>query len=99
MTIPAAPCRTDPDRWFSTDPTERAYAARQCHPCPLLLSCMRQALAAGETHGVWGGVDFETRPRRARTAAGRTHAPTAASQTTSSPNGAPAATQALPVAS
>ncbi|MFF1282187.1 WhiB family transcriptional regulator [Streptomyces sp. NPDC058299] len=63
MTTPAVPCRTDPGPWFSPDPAERSYAARQCHPCPLLLDCMRQALAAGEQHGVWGGVDFEARAR------------------------------------
>lgn len=55
------PCRTDPDRWYSTDPAERHDAARQCHRCPLLLACMQYALAAGEEHGVWGGVDFGAR--------------------------------------
>ncbi|GGR70865.1 MULTISPECIES: WhiB family transcriptional regulator [Streptomyces] len=99
MTILLLPCRTAPDLWFSPDPTERAYAARQCHTCPLLLPCMKQALAVGERHGVWGGVDFETRPRRAPTVAGRTHVPAAASPATSSPNGATAGTQALPIAS
>lgn len=55
------PCRTDPELFFSTAPTARQYAARQCHRCPLLLACMRYALAADEQYGVWGGVDFEAR--------------------------------------
>ena len=60
-TTPGLPCRTDPDAFFSPDPVERSYAARECHRCPLLLECMRYALAADEQHGVWGGVDFEAR--------------------------------------
>jgi len=63
MTTIVAPCRVDPGPWFSTDPTERTYAARQCHACPMLLDCMRQALASDERFGVWGGVDFESRAR------------------------------------
>ncbi|NUR64382.1 MAG: WhiB family transcriptional regulator [Streptomyces sp.] len=62
-TTPGLPCRTEPDRWFSPSPVERDAAARQCHGCPLLLDCMRYALAADERHGVWGGVDFEARAR------------------------------------
>ncbi|MEV5659823.1 WhiB family transcriptional regulator [Streptomyces flaveolus] len=58
---PGLPCRTAPDAWFSTDPTERRGAAQQCRQCPLLLDCMRFALAADEQYGVWGGVDFEAR--------------------------------------
>ncbi|GGQ48628.1 WhiB family transcriptional regulator [Streptomyces asoensis] len=58
---PGLPCRLDPDPFFSSSPTDRQYAARQCHGCPLLLACMRHALAADEQHGVWGGVDFEAR--------------------------------------
>lgn len=58
---PGLPCRTTPDAWFSPDHTERRYAARECHRCPLLLDCMRYALAADERYGVWGGVDFGAR--------------------------------------
>ncbi|MFF8447902.1 WhiB family transcriptional regulator [Streptomyces leeuwenhoekii] len=60
-TTPGLPCRTTPDLWFSTDPIERHDAAQQCRQCPLLLDCMRYALANDEQHGVWGGVDFEAR--------------------------------------
>lgn len=60
-TTPGLPCRTDPDRWYSPDRVERHDAAQQCRACPLLLDCMRYALAADEQHGVWGGVDFESR--------------------------------------
>ncbi|MBZ3909400.1 WhiB family transcriptional regulator [Streptomyces acidiscabies] len=54
-------CRTDPEPFFSPNATDRQYAARQCHACPLLLACQHHALATGEQHGVWGGVDFEAR--------------------------------------
>jgi len=55
------PCREQPEPFFSPDQAERQYAARECHRCPLLLACMRHALAADERWGVWGGVDFEAR--------------------------------------
>lgn len=55
------PCREDSEPFFSDNPAFRRYAARQCRRCPLLLACMRYALDAGEKHGVWGGVDFESR--------------------------------------
>ena len=58
---PGLPCRDDPEPWFSTSSSDRQYAARQCHRCPLLLDCMRYALDTGQQHGVWGGVDFEAR--------------------------------------
>lgn len=60
-TTPGLPCRTDPADWSSNDPTERHYAARQCHGCPLLLACQQHALANEERYGVWGGMDFEAR--------------------------------------
>lgn len=65
-TTPGLPCQTiDPELWFSTNPTERHYAAQQCRrTCPLLLACMRHALHTHERHGVWGGVDFQTRTTR-----------------------------------
>lgn len=59
---PGLPCRDEPDAFYSSDATERAYAARQCQQrCPLILACMRYALEGDEQHGVWGGVDFEAR--------------------------------------
>lgn len=60
-TTPGLPCRTLTAEYFSDDPTERQYAARQCHSCPLLLACQQYALANEERYGVWGGVDFEAR--------------------------------------
>ncbi|MFE3169304.1 WhiB family transcriptional regulator [Streptomyces sp. NPDC059224] len=60
-TTTGLPCREEPAPFFSTDPNERHYAARQCHRCPLLLACQQHALATREQHGVWGGVDFEAR--------------------------------------
>jgi hypothetical protein len=60
-TTPNLPCRTLTAEFFSNDPIERQYAARQCHRCPLLLACQQHALANEERYGVWGGVDFEAR--------------------------------------
>lgn len=60
-TTPGLPCRRAPELWFSPNHIERQAAARQCHQCPLLLECMRTALATDEQFGVWGGVDFEAR--------------------------------------
>lgn len=60
-TTPGLPCRTEYQPFFSTDPMERHYATQLCRACPLLLACLREALAADEQHGVWGGMDFEAR--------------------------------------
>lgn len=67
---PGLPCREQPEPFFSPDQAERQYAARECHRCPLLLACMRYALAADEQYGVWGGVDFEARAMGCGTARG-----------------------------
>lgn len=53
------PCRTiDPALWFSDNPTDRRYAARQCGTCPTLLACRLFALETRQQWGVWGGVDM-----------------------------------------
>lgn len=68
------PCRTDPEPYFSPNATDRQYATRQCHACPLLLACMKYALTSGQEYGVWGGVDFEARALGCGTDRGyRTH--------------------------
>ncbi|MGW2210144.1 WhiB family transcriptional regulator [Streptomyces sp. NPDC001781] len=59
---PGLPCRTDPEPWFSPDPTARQYAVQQCRTaCPLLAACLQHAFTAGEQSGVWGGVDMDAR--------------------------------------
>lgn len=53
------PCRiTDPNLWFSDNPTDRRYAARQCGSCPTLLACRLYSLETEQQWGVWGGVDM-----------------------------------------
>lgn len=44
------------DIWFSTDPTERAYAKALCATCPLLAGCRAAGLGIPHTRGVWGGL-------------------------------------------
>lgn len=58
---PNLPCRLDPDAFFSTDPTERQYAATLCGPCPIRLQCASYAIANDEQDGVWGGMDLAAR--------------------------------------
>lgn len=61
-TTPGLPCRTvDPELFFSTDPTERQYAASLCRPCPIRLACISHALDNAEPGGVWGGIDIDAR--------------------------------------
>jgi hypothetical protein len=57
----APACRRDPETWWSTAATavgaERQAAAVQgCAWCPVLEPCRAYAIAAGERHGVWGGM-------------------------------------------
>ena len=44
----------DPDWWF--DEASYAQAVEICHRCPVRTRCLNQALSAGETAGVWGGL-------------------------------------------
>jgi WhiB family redox-sensing transcriptional regulator len=70
-----AACRTeDPELFFPPDderPADRkarvARAVAACHECPVQAACYAAAVANGERHGVWGGVDF-TQSRRQRRA-------------------------------
>ncbi|MFJ2568155.1 WhiB family transcriptional regulator [Streptomyces sp. NPDC087568] len=55
---PSLPCRLDPEPFFSDEPLERHYAARQCGACPLLLRCRLYALATRQPWGVWGAIDM-----------------------------------------
>ncbi len=58
-TTTGLPCRTtDPELWYSDNPTDRHYASRQCGACPILLACRLYALDSHQQWGVWGGVDM-----------------------------------------
>jgi Transcription factor WhiB len=68
-------CRTvDPGLFFPPDderPADRearvARAVAVCHECPVQAACYAAAVANGERHGIWGGVDF-AQPRKRRRA-------------------------------
>lgn len=47
-------CRQDPELFF--DARRRHRAIKQCAECPFRGRCGYNAVAAGATHGVWGGV-------------------------------------------
>ncbi len=49
------PCQLDPDPFTSDDWHERAEAAEQCRPCPVLAAC--DAVGDLEKFHVWGGSD------------------------------------------
>lgn len=44
----------DPDWWFEEQHFARAVEV--CQRCPVSTRCLNQALEAGETLGVWGGL-------------------------------------------
>jgi len=62
---PRVPCQrpTGPEGnvWLSDDPEARKTAATACQWCPVLDAC--RAAGAGETFGVWGGIDRRPRAR------------------------------------
>lgn len=54
------PCGvSDPAAWFPTDPEIASTAARACLGCDARVECEAYAVAAGESHGVWGGRVFD----------------------------------------
>ena len=73
--LPGAACQTaDPELFFAPEderPAQRearmAAAVAICHACPVQTGCYAAAVANGERHGVWGGVDF-SQPRKQRRA-------------------------------
>jgi WhiB family transcriptional regulator, redox-sensing transcriptional regulator len=54
----------DPELFFPPSPDPRAEAAAwaYCRACPARRACLEGALARGEEHGIWGGVNMENRP-------------------------------------
>ena len=60
--LPGAACRTaDPGLFFpdSGDHDAAAKALAICAGCRERAACYAAAVANGETHGVWGGVNFD----------------------------------------
>jgi|JI10StandDraft_1071094.scaffolds.fasta_scaffold387317_3 hypothetical protein len=57
------PCQLDPDPFTSDDWHQRAEAAEQCQPCPVLAAC--DAVGALERWHVWGGAERTPSPTRA----------------------------------
>lgn len=49
----------DPAVFFPETPEQLATAQAVCAGCPFAEQCLAQALAAGTSDGVWGGVLFE----------------------------------------
>lgn len=64
--VAGAPCRTDPDAWFSTDTEADARAV--CRTCPVMQQCRDWAVTTGQPYGIWGDTDPDQRNtlRRAR---------------------------------
>lgn len=69
----ATPCREAArDLWHADHVDDRSVAAGLCAACPLLTPCGQYADRAEETHGVWGGRDFQTQRRTETTTTERT---------------------------
>ncbi|WP_405461527.1 WhiB family transcriptional regulator [Streptomyces sp. NBC_00101] len=63
-------CRqTDPNAFHPEVGGSTASAKRTCMACEVRRQCLDYALAAGETHGVWGGLGPRERQRLRRTQA------------------------------
>ncbi len=52
-----APCRDNPELWFSADAKDQQDAASICYTCPMKQACARAALDLRPTHGMWAGID------------------------------------------
>ncbi len=46
--------------------TREAVARALCRSCPVQAECLRYALRAGESHGIWGGMNELQRARLRR---------------------------------
>ena len=66
--LPGAACPdADPALFFPQpgDAEAEARAVAICAGCPVRAACYERAVRNGEGWGIWGGVNFETRPRPA----------------------------------
>ena len=60
-------CRNqEPDAWFPNAGQPSGWALSVCARCPVREQCADYADAHYERHGVWGGLTFDQRMRRAR---------------------------------
>lgn len=57
--------RYDPDLWWAGTQRATAQAVRVCGNCPVRRHCLRHALTAPETYGVWGAIG-ESKRREVR---------------------------------
>ena len=52
-------CSSSGADWFADPRTaEGVVAAQTCFACPVIVDCLLAAFGRGETHGIWGGTDF-----------------------------------------
>lgn len=42
------------------------HAKEVCRACPVITECREHALRIGETHGVWGGMNYAERRAHSR---------------------------------
>jgi WhiB family redox-sensing transcriptional regulator len=55
-------CATsDPEMFFPPGDSPAAGARQICAQCPVRRQCLAYAVAAGEPHGIWGGLDPDER--------------------------------------
>ncbi len=61
LEVAVTPCQAvdDAEAWW--DPDRYEEACEGCVPCPARVPCLAYAMAAGERHGVWGGLSPEGR--------------------------------------
>lgn len=78
--LPCTRPSIDPETFFPSNPDQLAVAKSLCDTCPFRVRCLADALSAGMSDGVWGGVLLERgqivadkrrpgRPRKDETAA------------------------------
>jgi WhiB family redox-sensing transcriptional regulator len=62
-----AACRgaDDPNLWHPTAGLPSSWAIAVCNRCPVRERCADYAITINDRHGVWGGLTFEQRNRRA----------------------------------
>lgn len=70
--------QVDPELWYSEKGGSTREAKRICKQCPVRVQCLEEAMAAGDRHGIWGGLSERERAALARERAGAQEAPVAA---------------------
>jgi hypothetical protein len=59
------PCAPAPELWFPPQGDQALFAKSLCAMCRAQAECLRYALLAHETTGVWGGVSAPARKKPA----------------------------------